>query len=110
MLSGTFWLAAMYLLTLILVYSGDTGMGTASEAAAHAVESLTSLVSSLMISPAVQYFGGAAFFYLLFWVLFKRKWMVRKVQDAYAKTIDYVRELVHSSVNLVWPEGVQITV
>jgi len=43
-----------------------------------------------------RYFGTALFAFVLFYILFRRKWLYQKIQQRFPKNKDYIRELAYS--------------
>ena len=43
-----------------------------------------------------RYFGTALFAFVIFYILFRRKWLYQKIQQRFPKNKDYIRELAYS--------------
>jgi sterol desaturase/sphingolipid hydroxylase (fatty acid hydroxylase superfamily) len=61
---------------------------------------MTEFIVGVLSTNLVRYFSVAGFFFLIFYVLFKKNWVPKKIQNRLPKSQDYYREIEYSLISL----------
>ena len=63
-------------------------------------QSLIEIIGGILTITYLRYFIIAGIFFLIFYVLFKKKWQSKKIQNCFPKNKDYKREIGYSILSL----------